>query len=185
MIRDEEVRKYQSFCQNYRNKVDCRKRKHSALNSFQDDNINKALTRQNSNKKRKFSKKGFHANISPRSIAFNEKQSQLCKTNNQSLITTESDDENVLSSSSASKEQKSKSFYPLFSTESIENDEKARMAIADFIIGCGLPFRIADHPNFRYMCKIIGNGSNKFPFPNRNIISTDLIDALYESNREK
>ena len=102
IIRDEEVRKYQSFYQNYRNKVVCRKRKHSALNSFQDDNINKALTRQNSNKKRKMSKQGFYANISPRSIAFNEKQSQLCKTNNQFLITTESDDENVLSSSSAS-----------------------------------------------------------------------------------
>ena len=185
IIRDEEVRNYQSFYQNYRNKVDCRKRKHSALNSFQDDNINKALTRQNSNKKRKLSKQGFHANISPRSIAFNEKQSQLCKTNNQSLITTESDDENVLSSSSASKEQKSKSFYPLFSTESRENDEKARMAIADFIIGCGLPFSIADHPKFRYMCKIMRNSSNKFSFPNRNIISTDLMDALYESNREK
>ena len=131
------------------------------------------------------SKQGFSANISSKSIASNEKQSQLFKTNNRSLITTESGDENVLSSSSASKEQKSKSFYPIFSAESRENDEKARMAIADFIIGCGLPFSIADHPKFRYMCKIMRNSSNKFSFPNRNIISTDLMDALYESNRDK
>ena len=45
IIRDEEVRKYQSFYQNYRSKVDCRKRKYNTLNTFQDDNINKALTR--------------------------------------------------------------------------------------------------------------------------------------------
>ena len=101
------------------------------------------------------SKQGFSANISPRSIAFNEKQSQLCKTNNRSLITTESVDENILSSSSASKEQKLNSFYPLFLTESRETDENLRMAIAAFIIGCGIPFSIVDNPKFLYMCKII------------------------------
>ena len=49
IIRDEEVKKYQYFYHNYKNKVDFRKRKRSVLNTFQDDNINKSLTHQKYN----------------------------------------------------------------------------------------------------------------------------------------
>ena len=31
------------------------------------------------------------------------------------------------------------------------------MAITDFILYCGLPFSIADHPKFRYMCDSMRN----------------------------
>ena len=55
------------------------------------------------------------------------------------------------------------------------------MAIADFILSCGLPFRIVDHPKFWYMCESIRSTSNKFKYPNRNIILTDLMNAIYES----
>ena len=68
IIRDEEVKKYQSFFHNYKNKVDCRKRKHSSRNNFQDDDINKALIRHNSNNKHKMSQNSrqcFSGNFSP------------------------------------------------------------------------------------------------------------------------
>ena len=58
------------------------------------------------------------------------------------------------------------------------------MAIADFILSCGLPFRIADHPKFRYMCESVRSTSNEFKYPNRNIISTDLMNAIYESSKK-
>ena len=59
------------------------------------------------------------------------------------------------------------------------------MAISDFILSCGLPFSIADHPKFRYMCDSMRNTTKKFMFPNRNSISTELMSAIYEANKEK
>ena len=59
--------------------------------------------------------------------------------------------------------KQSNSYYPLFGKDRKEIDEKARMAIADFILSCGLPFRIADHPKFWYMCESIRITSNPHP----------------------
>ena len=183
LLGEEDNRIYQSIYHQYKEKAECRKRKQSVLNTVQDENINKALFHQKSNKKSQNSIQSLSDKFISNSIASNEKQLQLTKTNNRSLITTEIDDEKFLSNSSVSKGKKQ--LYPVFAVGARENDEKARMAIADFIIGCGLPFSIADHPKFRYMCKFMRNSSNKFNFPNRNMVSSVLMDALYESNRKK
>ncbi len=45
--------------------------------------------------------------------------------------------------------------------------EGARVAIADFIHGCGLPFSLSEHPKFRSMCRAMMEAINGFKFSNR------------------
>ena len=39
---------------------------------------------------------------------------------------------------------------------------------------------IEDHPKFWYICENIRMTSTKFKYPNQNIISTGLMNTIYE-----
>ena len=86
------------------------------------------------------------------------------------VTTHSSDSSDIITTANESSAKRSDSYYSLFQFDRKENGDKARMTIADFILSCGLPFNIADHPKFRYMCDSMRNTTKKFLFPNRNSI---------------
>ena len=142
IISSDKIEKYESLFRNYKKKSNVRKRKDDLINTYQEENIKNAMIRHKSEKNK-------------RSRIFDHSSTSL----------------NVIPTSNASCKDQSDSFYPLFSAETKDNDDKGRMAIADFILSCGLPFRIAYHPKFRYMSDSMRNTSKTFIDPSRNIIS--------------
>ena len=63
--------------------------------------------------------------------------------------------------------------------------EGARIAIADFIHGCGLPFSVSEHPKFRSMCRAMMEMPNSFKFPNRRSVAGKYLDTNYQVHQDK
>ena len=63
--------------------------------------------------------------------------------------------------------------------------EGARVAIADFIHGCGLPFSLSEHPKFRSMCTAMMEMTNRFKFPNRRSVAGKYLDKNYQVHQDK
>ena len=54
------------------------------------------------------------------------------------------------------------------------------VAISDFIYSKGLPFSVCDSPHFKHMIQCARYVTAKYKVPNRNRMSTDLLDCSYK-----
>ena len=62
---------------------------------------------------------------------------------------------------------------------------KIDVAIAKLIHARTLPFDLADDPLFHKMITLIRNSSSKYVPPNRNIISGELLESIYKTQRDE
>jgi hypothetical protein len=55
------------------------------------------------------------------------------------------------------------------------------MAIANFIHGCGLPFNVTSHPNFRKVISLARAVGKNYKVPSHQQIATDLLKLNYDT----